>query len=48
MQDRRTFYKYYPDLPVVNTDPDTLYDNLKMLIKDPGLRIDIGKGAGFS
>jgi len=37
------FIKYYPDLPVVNTDPDTLYDNLKMLIKDPGLRIDIGK-----
>jgi hypothetical protein len=37
------FIKYYPDLPVVNTDPDTLYDNLKMLIKDHDLRIDIGK-----
>ena len=30
--------KYPEDLPLVNTNPDSIYDNLKMLIESPGLR----------
>jgi glycosyltransferase involved in cell wall biosynthesis len=42
------FIKYYSDIPIVVTDPETLYDNLKMLIQDPKLRQDLGeKGRRF-
>jgi glycosyltransferase involved in cell wall biosynthesis len=34
---------HYPGLPVINTTPDTLYSNLKELIKNPNLRIVIGE-----
>jgi glycosyltransferase involved in cell wall biosynthesis len=32
-----------PELPFVNTNPDTIYDNLKMLISNPEMREKIGK-----
>lgn len=35
-------YKYPSDLPIVNANPDTIYDKLKMLIKDAELRHEIG------
>jgi glycosyltransferase involved in cell wall biosynthesis len=38
-----SFVRNYPELPIVNTNPDTLYDNLKKLIETPDLRISIGK-----
>ncbi|MBS4172213.1 glycosyltransferase family 4 protein [Bacillus sp. FJAT-49736] len=31
------------DLPIVNTNPDTLYDNIKLLLHHPELRIELGK-----
>jgi len=34
--------KYPKDLPIVNANPDTIYDKLKMLIKDAELRHKIG------
>lgn len=34
--------KYPRDLPIVNANPDTIYDKLKMLIKDAELRHEIG------
>lgn len=42
------FVKCYPGLPIVNTDPDNIYQNLKMLIEDPGLRANLGlEGRSF-
>lgn len=42
------FIKCYSDLPIVVTDPETLYDNLERLIKDAKLRRDLGeKGRRF-
>jgi glycosyltransferase involved in cell wall biosynthesis len=37
------FQECYPDLPIVNTNPQNLYDNLKMLIEDPCRRAAIGE-----
>lgn len=37
------FLKYYPGLPIIRTDPDDLYENLKLLIENPDLRKDIGE-----
>lgn len=34
--------KYPKDLPIVNANPDTIYDKLKILIKDAELRHEIG------
>lgn len=34
--------KYPEDLPIVNANPDTIYNKLKMLIKDSELRHEIG------
>ncbi len=31
-----------PELPVLNTDPDTIYQNLKMLLENPELRRELG------
>ncbi|MFB3764138.1 MAG: glycosyltransferase [Methanotrichaceae archaeon] len=45
------FLKYYADtpLPIVNSDPDTVYDNLKRLIENPEEREEIGiKGRRFA
>ena len=36
------FIKYYPNLPILNTNPDNLYDNLKLLIENPELRRELG------
>lgn len=42
------FVKFYPGLPIVNTDPDNIYQNLKMLIEDPELRAKLGlQGRSF-
>jgi len=35
--------KYYPDLPILNTNPDNLYENLKLLIENPELRRELGE-----
>lgn len=35
--------KYYPDLPILRTDPDNIYENLKMLIEKPDLRKELGE-----
>lgn len=37
------FIKYYPGLPILRTDPDNIYENLKLLIEHPELRKDIGE-----
>ena len=37
------FTKYYQDLPILRTDPDNLYDNLKLLIENPELRRELGE-----
>ncbi len=37
-------YMGYPDeLPIISTDPDNIYENLKMLLDNPGLRHQLGK-----
>lgn len=37
-------YMDYPDeLPIIPTDPDSIYENLKMLLDNPGLRHELGK-----
>lgn len=42
------FIKYYPDVPIMITDPDNLYDNLNKLIEDTALREELGrKGRNF-
>lgn len=35
--------QFPPELPFVNTNPDTIYDNLKYLILNPAKRVEIGK-----
>lgn len=35
--------EYAKDIPIVNTNPSNIYDNLKLLIDDPKLRRDIGE-----
>ncbi len=35
--------QFPPELPFVNTNPDTIYDNLKDLILNPDKRVEIGK-----
>lgn len=35
--------EYAKNLPLVNTTPDTIYENIKSLIENPGLRKDIGE-----
>lgn len=43
---RDDLVKEYPqDLPLVNTNPDTIYENLKTLIVDSRLRNEIGKAS---
>lgn len=37
------FADCYKDLPIMNTPPEKLYDNLKTLILNPAIRIDLGK-----
>lgn len=37
------FTKYYQDLPILSTDPDNLYGNLKLLIEKPDLRRELGE-----
>jgi len=37
------FSKYPPGLPILNTNPDNIYDNLKLLIENPELRVELGK-----
>ena len=40
---RNDLVKKFPkELPIVNANPDTIYDKLKMLIKDAELRHEIG------
>ena len=35
--------KYYPDMPILRTDPDNIYENLKLLIENPDLRKELGE-----
>lgn len=35
--------KYYPDIPILRSDPDNIYDNLKLLIENPDLRKELGE-----
>lgn len=37
------FIKCYSGLPILSTDPNNLYDNLKLLIENPELRREFGK-----
>ena len=37
------FIKDYQDIPLLNTDPDNIYENLKLLIEDPDLRKSLGE-----
>lgn len=37
------FIEYYPNLPILSTNPDNLYDNLKLLIENPDLRKELGE-----
>jgi glycosyltransferase involved in cell wall biosynthesis len=37
------FASMYKDLPIVNTNPDNLYENLKTLVLDPQTCFDLGK-----
>ncbi len=37
------------DLPIIHTDPTNVYDNLKLLLENPGLRQELGrKGRDFA
>lgn len=38
-----SFVHNYPGLPIVNTNPDTLYNNLKKLIECPEYRVSLGE-----
>ncbi len=40
-------YSFPNDLPIVNTNPDTIYDNLKDLILNPDKRVKIGKESRY-
>ena len=33
-------YGYSNDLPVITSDPDTIYDNFKMVLENPALRLE--------
>ncbi|MDX8548931.1 glycosyltransferase family 4 protein [Methanospirillum sp. J.3.6.1-F.2.7.3] len=37
------FIEYYPDLPIVNTNPDNLYDNVRFLLENPEIRVELGR-----
>jgi hypothetical protein len=37
------FIKYYQGLPLLNTNPDNIYENLKLLIENPDLRRSLGE-----
>jgi glycosyltransferase involved in cell wall biosynthesis len=37
------FAGMYKDLPIVNTNPDNLYENLKTLVLNPQMCFDRGK-----
>ena len=37
------FIKYYPDVPIMVTDPENLYENLNKLIDNAALREDLGR-----
>lgn len=37
------FSGYPKELPVIHTDPDNIYENLKMLLENPELRRDLGE-----
>ena len=37
------FAGFPPELPVVHTDPDNIYQNLKMLLENPELRRELGE-----
>ena len=39
----RHFAGMYKDLPIVNTDPDSIYENLKALATNPAMRAELGK-----
>lgn len=39
----KNLISYYNDLPIINTNPDTILDNLKMLIDNPKKREELGK-----
>jgi len=38
-----SFLDDYPDLPILNTDPSTLYDNLRALVSSADLRKQLGE-----
>ena len=40
---RDDFRKYSPELPILSTNPDNLYKNLKFLIENPNERLQLGK-----
>lgn len=42
-EDLKREVKYAKNLPLVNTTPDTIYDNLKLLIENPELRKELGE-----
>lgn len=35
--------KYPPELPIINANPDTIYEKLKLLLQNPELRYETGK-----
>lgn len=39
----KKFIKDYHDIPLVNTDPDNIYENLELLIENPDLRKSLGE-----
>lgn len=42
-EDLKKDIEYAKNLPLVNTTPDTIYDNLKSLIENPDLRKELGE-----
>lgn len=37
-------YNGFPEeLPIITTTPDTIYENMKMVLEDPGLRVELAK-----
>lgn len=40
---REDLKKYSPELPILSTDPDNIYDNLKFLIQNVDLCLELGK-----
>jgi glycosyltransferase involved in cell wall biosynthesis len=40
---REDIEKYHSNLPILNTNPDNIYDNLKLLIEKPELRKELGE-----